>query len=68
MKATEAPDFLAPVHLAMHESMPVTPALRTFPLLKIMVEKLPGSFLSFVQPQMQGLVDMREVCLRRHSD
>lgn len=61
MNATEAPDFLSPVDQAMHASMPIVPTLRCFPTLKMTVEWLPSDFLSFVQPQLKGMMEMRKV-------
>lgn len=61
VNATTAPDFNGPLPDAMLASMPPVPALRLFPLLKMMVETLPADVVSFIQPPLKGLMDMREV-------
>lgn len=46
----------------MHASMPVVPFLKHFPLAKNSLELFSANVVSAVQPQMSGLMDLREVC------
>lgn len=61
MNATEAPDLVSHMVEAMHASMPMTTLLRSFPTLQKVVTRTPGYITVFLQPQMKGLVDMRDV-------
>jgi len=68
MNATQAPDFKAPINIAMHASMPIVPTLRHFPLLKKTIEVLPSDLVSFLQPEMRGLMEMRKSLKRQVQD
>ncbi|KAI0084580.1 cytochrome P450 [Irpex rosettiformis] len=60
MNATDAPDFEAPVGEAMHASLPIEPFLKHFPFVKNSLELFPAWVVSTVQPQLSGLMDLRE--------
>lgn len=61
MKATEAPDFVMSVDQAMHESMPFLPTMKTFPLYKFISFHTPSQVLMTLDPNIAGLVEMRQV-------
>ncbi|KAI0804628.1 cytochrome P450 [Irpex lacteus] len=68
MNATAAEDFKAPVGEAMHASMPVVPFLKHFPLAKNSLELFSANVVSTVQPQMSGLMDLREALKHQVRD
>jgi hypothetical protein len=60
MNATAARHFAAPIIEAMDASMPIVPLLRHFPMIKNGTEVLPADLISTLQPQMAGLMELRE--------
>lgn len=61
LNATEAPDFHAPVVHAMHVALPITMIFKHFPLVQWIMNLCPPSLAVYLNPQLKGLLNMREV-------
>jgi len=61
VKATEAPDFQAPIVVAMDASLPSFVLFRHFELLRRAVFGMPGWLTRLTSPALAGLVDLQEL-------
>lgn len=61
--AIDAPDFKAPILLAMDASMPVFIRFKNSDLYKNMILKCPPKLSKILSPSTAGLVDLQQVCL-----
>lgn len=59
--ATSAPDFDAPLERAMFFAVGAAIAFKHFTSLKFLVGHMPGFLTRILQPQLVGIVDLREV-------
>lgn len=61
VEATSAPDFQAPIVVAMDASLAPFVVFRNFELVRKIVFSLPGWFTKMTTPPMAGLVDLQEM-------
>ena len=61
--AINAPDFKAPIVVAMDASLPVFIRFKYSDLYKSMVMKCPPKLSKIISPSTAGLVDLQQVCL-----
>lgn len=65
--AVEAPDFKAPILVAMDASLPVFIRFKYSDLYKNMILKCPPKLSKIISPSTAGLVDLQQVCLSLFS-
>lgn len=61
--AVDAPDFQAPIVVAMHASAPVFVNFKYSEPFKNMILKCPPNLSKMMSPETAGLVDLQQVCL-----
>ncbi|KAJ4362894.1 hypothetical protein N0V83_010011 [Neocucurbitaria cava] len=66
--AIDAPDFKAPILLAMDASMPVFIRFKYSDLYKNMILKCPPKLSKILSPSTAGLVDLQQLLLRQIND
>lgn len=62
IQAVDAPDFRAPIVLAMDASSPIFIRFKYSELYKNMIMKCPPNLSKKLSPETAGLVDLQEVC------
>lgn len=66
--AVEAPDFKAPILVAMDASLPVFIRFKYSDLYKNMILKCPPKLSKIISPSTAGLVDLQQLLLRQIND
>lgn len=61
--AVDAPDFKAPIVVAMDASSPIFIRFKYSDLYKNMIMKCPPALSRILSPETAGLVDLQEVCI-----
>lgn len=64
MNTLSEPDFNAPLERAMYTALPITMLIKHFPIIKVLLNKLPPKLLEYLQPEMKGYLDMLEARTR----
>lgn len=60
-RATSEPEFRAPIEVAMDFSLPLTPVLKHFPMVQVVMSWLPPDVLLWADARLGGFVQLRKM-------